>query len=49
MGAGASGAVHLSLIAERERQVDVRRGSGEHSDESDVFTNSVVQCSKLGG
>lgn len=49
VGAGASGAVYLSLIAGKRKTstVDVRGGSGEHSDESDIFTNSVGKTLRL--
>lgn len=45
----SAAAVYLSLIAGGKRQAELRGGFEEHSDEGDVFTRAVVQCSKLGG
>lgn len=42
-------AAHLNLIVRGEKQADFRGELEEHPYEDDVFTKSVVQCSKQGG
>lgn len=42
-------AAHLSLIVRGEKQAELRGELEEHPYEDDVFTESVVQCSKQGG
>lgn len=40
---------HLNLIVRGEKQADLRGELEEHPSEDDVFTKSVVQCSKQSG